>query len=282
MPVLGAGAGECCARRWRGRDRPASVEVREVEATRTPAARASRARRRFGSTGATSSRPATSEPSGLTCRVYRRRDGRISPLPDREDIREALRRATERVNEWASAIGDKAGRAPSPLPDTGGRGPRAGRASARRRRPSSTGPATTAPTRSPGTSGCSTPPATTSIAGVRFLAVNSNDAERYPADSLEAMRERVDAEGGWPHPYLHDESQEVGRATRRADDARRLRLRRATCGSATAAPPTPITTTLAGRRLAARGPRRGARGPRARARGDRPGRLLDQVEVIEA
>ena len=27
--------------------------------------------------------------------------------------------------------------------------------------------------------------------GVRFLAVNSNDAERYPADSLEAMRERV-------------------------------------------------------------------------------------------
>jgi hypothetical protein len=31
------------------------------------------------------------EPIGLTCRVYRRRDGRISPLPDREDIREALR-----------------------------------------------------------------------------------------------------------------------------------------------------------------------------------------------
>src|SRR5687768_3516516 len=29
--------------------------------------------------------------------------------------------------------------------------------------------------------------------GVRFLAVNSNDAERYPADSPEAMRERVAA-----------------------------------------------------------------------------------------
>lgn len=36
------------------------------------------------------------EPIGLTCRVYRRRDGRISPLPDREDIREALRGEEER------------------------------------------------------------------------------------------------------------------------------------------------------------------------------------------
>ena len=47
---------------------------------------------------------------------------------------------------------------------------------------------------------------------VRFLAVNSNDAERYPADSPQAMRQRVGAEGGWPHPYLYDESQEVARA----------------------------------------------------------------------
>jgi peroxiredoxin len=47
--------------------------------------------------------------------------------------------------------------------------------------------------------------------GVRFLAVNSNDAERYPHDSLEAMRERVEAED-WPFPYLHDESQEAARA----------------------------------------------------------------------
>ena len=28
--------------------------------------------------------------AGLTCRVYRRRDGRISPLPDPEDVRDAL------------------------------------------------------------------------------------------------------------------------------------------------------------------------------------------------
>jgi peroxiredoxin len=42
--------------------------------------------------------------------------------------------------------------------------------------------------------------------GVRFLAVNSNDAERYPRDSLDAMRERA-REEQWPFPYLHDESQ---------------------------------------------------------------------------
>jgi peroxiredoxin len=48
--------------------------------------------------------------------------------------------------------------------------------------------------------------------GVRVLAINSNDAEGYPADSFEAMSERVEKEGGWPHPYLHDESQEIARA----------------------------------------------------------------------
>jgi peroxiredoxin len=26
------------------------------------------------------------------------------------------------------------------------------------------------------------------------------------------MKERVEADGGWPYPYLHDESQEVARA----------------------------------------------------------------------
>ncbi len=47
--------------------------------------------------------------------------------------------------------------------------------------------------------------------GVRFFAVNSNDAERYPGDSLGAMAERVEAEE-WPFPYLHDESQDAARA----------------------------------------------------------------------
>jgi peroxiredoxin len=47
---------------------------------------------------------------------------------------------------------------------------------------------------------------------VHFYAINPNDAERYPRDSPEAMRERVQADGGWPAPYLHDESQDVARA----------------------------------------------------------------------
>lgn len=45
---------------------------------------------------------------------------------------------------------------------------------------------------------------------VRFLAINSNDTTRYPADSLEAMRERV-REEQWQFPYLHDSTQEVAR-----------------------------------------------------------------------
>ena len=34
--------------------------------------------------------PPREEPVGLTCRVYRRRDGRISPTPDPADVRAAL------------------------------------------------------------------------------------------------------------------------------------------------------------------------------------------------
>src|SRR4051812_48596119 len=47
--------------------------------------------------------------------------------------------------------------------------------------------------------------------GVRFLGIHANDAERYPADSLEHMRRFV-REQDWPFPYLHDESQDVARA----------------------------------------------------------------------
>ena len=38
-------------------------------------------------------RPAD-EPVGLTCRVYRLRDGRVSPTPDPADVRDALLAAT--------------------------------------------------------------------------------------------------------------------------------------------------------------------------------------------
>jgi peroxiredoxin len=47
--------------------------------------------------------------------------------------------------------------------------------------------------------------------GVRFYAINPNDAERYPADSLEHMRRFV-RDQAWPMPYLHDEAQDVARA----------------------------------------------------------------------
>ena len=48
--------------------------------------------------------------------------------------------------------------------------------------------------------------------GVQTVLVNPNDAERYPRDSFDAMRERVEREGPWPAPYLRDESQDVARA----------------------------------------------------------------------
>jgi hypothetical protein len=37
--------------------------------------------------------PPNDEPTGLTCRVYRRRDGRYSPTPDPADVRDALQAA---------------------------------------------------------------------------------------------------------------------------------------------------------------------------------------------
>lgn len=39
--------------------------------------------------------PPRDEPVGLTCRVYRLRDGRTSPVPDPEDVRDAIRTAID-------------------------------------------------------------------------------------------------------------------------------------------------------------------------------------------
>ena len=47
--------------------------------------------------------------------------------------------------------------------------------------------------------------------GVRTVAISSNDAATFPADSFENMR-RWAAEKAFPFPYLYDESQEVARA----------------------------------------------------------------------
>lgn len=41
--------------------------------------------------------PNADEPIGLTCRVYRRRDGTLSPTPDPADVRQALREALQAV-----------------------------------------------------------------------------------------------------------------------------------------------------------------------------------------
>src|SRR3954453_6846720 len=48
--------------------------------------------------------------------------------------------------------------------------------------------------------------------GVTTVLVNPNDAERFPRDSFDAMRERVEADGGWQVPYLRDEDQSVAPA----------------------------------------------------------------------
>jgi peroxiredoxin len=47
--------------------------------------------------------------------------------------------------------------------------------------------------------------------GVRIVAVSSNDADAYPADSFDAMVEHA-GEAGYVFDYLYDESQDVARA----------------------------------------------------------------------
>jgi peroxiredoxin len=47
--------------------------------------------------------------------------------------------------------------------------------------------------------------------GVQFLAISSNDAVKYPADSFDAMKQRA-LDVGFNFPYLYDESQEVAQA----------------------------------------------------------------------
>lgn len=47
--------------------------------------------------------------------------------------------------------------------------------------------------------------------GASFIAINSNDATRYPDDSPQRMAETA-RELNYPFPYLYDESQEVAKA----------------------------------------------------------------------
>ena len=73
---------------------PEAIEVREVHTEKDAG--------REGFVGSPTVRvagrdvqPPDGEPIGLTCRVYKLRDGRISALPDRAVVREALANAIE-------------------------------------------------------------------------------------------------------------------------------------------------------------------------------------------
>ena len=124
-------------------------------------------------------------------------------------------------------------------------------------------------------------PRRTPTQGVRILHVNSNDAERKPADSYEAMKERVEVED-WPCPYLHDASQDAARAWGAADHARRVRARLRPAAALPRGARRRLRRSLSGGGVAARRPRRCARGRRPGSGRDQPGRLLREVEGVAA
>jgi thiol-disulfide isomerase/thioredoxin len=49
------------------------------------------------------------------------------------------------------------------------------------------------------------------LKGISFIAISSNDAERYPDDAPDKMKETALVEG-YSFPYLYDESQDVAKA----------------------------------------------------------------------
>jgi len=51
--------------------------------------------------------------------------------------------------------------------------------------------------------------------GIDFIAINSNDVDRYPEDSPEKMKETA-REEGYIFPYLYDASQQVAKAYKAA------------------------------------------------------------------
>jgi hypothetical protein len=79
---------------------PAGVEIREIESDEQAASE------RFA--GSPTIRidgvdvvDTGDQPPALTCRIYRRRDGRISPTPDPADLRDALSAALAITNSTA-------------------------------------------------------------------------------------------------------------------------------------------------------------------------------------
>jgi hypothetical protein len=74
---------------------PGTIEVTEIETEQEAERAAFPGSPTIRIDGADFQPPGPEEPRGLTCRVYRLRDGRSSPLPDRQDLREALEKAKE-------------------------------------------------------------------------------------------------------------------------------------------------------------------------------------------
>jgi hypothetical protein len=75
------------------RDEGVEAEVEMVEVTSDEQARAERfpGSPTIRIDGAEAIPPVPGEPASLTCRIYRLRDGRVSAIPDRQDLRDAIR-----------------------------------------------------------------------------------------------------------------------------------------------------------------------------------------------
>lgn len=77
---------------------PSAVEVREIDTEDAAGAERFTGSPTIRVDGADLQATAGA-PTGLTCRVYHRRDGRVSAVPDPDDLRDALRAATEQELE---------------------------------------------------------------------------------------------------------------------------------------------------------------------------------------
>jgi ketosteroid isomerase-like protein len=77
---------------------PDSIEVREVASEEGAERESFVGSPTIRIDGADISPLGPDEPVGLTCRIYRLRDGRVSPTPDPADVRAALERAVSRTS----------------------------------------------------------------------------------------------------------------------------------------------------------------------------------------
>ena len=264
-----------------GLDPDVGRRARGSHRRRTPRARSSSARRRSASTAATYSRPTASR-SGLTCRVYRLRDGRISPLPDRADLRaDACKRDRRRWPTDGQSDRDQGGRARAGARAARHRGKRPGAADAgrgagdrgpvdlqplplRARLARSAGPGRRATTRPAGSAFWpSTPTTRSAIPTTRSRRCASGSARRTGRSRTCTTKARGRRAIGPP------------RSRRTSTCSTRI------CGSATRALPTPTTWTP---RLDAAWLREALDERVERARDqpcrDRARRLLDQMEAM--